>query len=131
MQQVGIGAIPVAVLLALAAVVTLSAGQPVASADELGPDGYFRTVRVSAHGTPHLIPLDRIEHGGVQRDAIPPIDYPHYLTSERWNQLVYDDDRLVIGVEIDGVRRAYPFQVLIWHEIVNDTFRGKPLLVTY
>jgi hypothetical protein len=125
------GIIALTILFALASVATMSVQPRATLAGEFGPDGYYRTVRVSAGGMPHLIPLDRIEHGGVQRDAIPPIDYPHYLTSERWNQLVYDDDRLVIGVEIDGFRRAYPFQVLIWHEIVNDTFRGMPLLVTY
>ena len=38
---------------------------------------------------------------------------------------------LVIGVEVNGKHRAYPMQILIWHEIVNETFDGKHLLVTY
>ncbi len=37
----------------------------------------------------------------------------------------------VIGVEVDGIRRAYPFQVIVWHELVNDTINGKPILISY
>jgi hypothetical protein len=29
------------------------------------------------------------------------------------------------------VKRVYPLQILVWHEIVNDTIAGDPILVTY
>lgn len=29
------------------------------------------------------------------------------------------------------VKRVYPLQILIWHEIVNDEIAGTPILVTY
>lgn len=31
----------------------------------------------------------------------------------------------------NGVTRAYPLQILIWHEIVNDVVGGDPITVTY
>jgi hypothetical protein len=34
-------------------------------------------------------------------------------------------------VEHNGVARAYPLQVLTWHEIVNDTIGGTPVAVTF
>ncbi|MCA1677169.1 MAG: DUF3179 domain-containing protein, partial [Actinobacteria bacterium] len=37
----------------------------------------------------------------------------------------------VIEVEIDGDARAYPLQILIWHEIVNDVVGGTPIAVTF
>ncbi len=37
----------------------------------------------------------------------------------------------VVALEINGDARAYPVQVLIWHEIVNDTVGGVPVAVTY
>lgn len=40
------------------------------------------------------------------------------------------DDEVVLGVERDGRRRAYPLSVVWHHEAVNDTL-GGPLLVTY
>lgn len=30
-----------------------------------------------------------------------------------------------------GRARSYPIQILIWHEIVNDTIGGEPIAVTY
>ncbi|MDA1036079.1 MAG: DUF3179 domain-containing protein, partial [Chloroflexi bacterium] len=37
----------------------------------------------------------------------------------------------VIALEIGGQARAYPIQILIWHEIVTDDFAGVPLAVTF
>ncbi len=37
----------------------------------------------------------------------------------------------VIGIEIGGEARAYPFRVVAWHEVVNDSLLGVPVAVTY
>ncbi len=37
----------------------------------------------------------------------------------------------VIRVQVGEDVRAYPIQILMWHEIVNDTVGGKPLTVTF
>jgi hypothetical protein len=37
----------------------------------------------------------------------------------------------VAVVEIDGEVKAYPLQILIWHEIVNDFVGGIPVSVTF
>jgi hypothetical protein len=34
-------------------------------------------------------------------------------------------------VELGGALRAYPIQILVWHEIVNDEIAGHPVAVTY
>lgn len=34
-------------------------------------------------------------------------------------------------VEVRGEVRAYPLQILLWHEIVNDEIAGVPVVVTY
>jgi len=34
-------------------------------------------------------------------------------------------------VTINGDARAYPLQILIWHEIVNDVVGGEPVSVTF
>lgn len=99
--------------------------------EDLNAAGHYDEVRVAEDGTRHLIPLNAVEWGGVAKDGIPSLDSPTYATSERWPDMVYDPDGLVIGVEVNGKHRAYPLQILIWHEIVNETFDGKHLLVTY
>ena len=37
----------------------------------------------------------------------------------------------VIALEINGDVRAYPLQILTWHEIVNDEVGGVPVSVTF
>ncbi len=106
---------------------------PAADSSEpvVGPDGLFDEPQLDDDGTPHLIPMEQIFNGGVPRDGIPSIDAPVFSASDEWDTFDYRDDGLVIGVEVDGIRRAYPFQVIVWHELVNDTFNGKPILVSY
>ena len=41
------------------------------------------------------------------------------------------DDRLVIGVEINGKAKAYPIQYIGYHHQVRDELGGKPIIVTY
>ena len=37
----------------------------------------------------------------------------------------------VIVAEIEGDARAYPLDIMTWHEIVNDTVGGVPISVTF
>jgi len=37
----------------------------------------------------------------------------------------------VLAVQIGGDARAYPLQILMWHEIVNDTVGGRAVVITY
>lgn len=39
--------------------------------------------------------------------------------------------KLVIGVELNGVAKAYPVQIVGYHHKVRDTIAGKPLIITY
>jgi len=70
--------------------------------------------------------LDR----GAPKDAIPAITDPAFGSDWSDFDASLDDSSQIIGVEMDGEARAYPFAILNWHEVVNDDFNG-PLLVTY
>ncbi len=77
-----------------------------------------------------LVDVDQIFSGGPPPDGIPPIDEPQFTdiaTADRWIQ----DDEPVVYLTVDGDTRIYPVQILIWHEIVNDTVGGLPVSVTY
>ncbi|MEK7665837.1 MAG: DUF3179 domain-containing (seleno)protein [Patescibacteria group bacterium] len=68
----------------------------------------------------------------VDRDAraIPAINDPQF-ESVKTADAHLSDDGLGIGLEVNGVRRFYPYQILAWHEIVNETFGGIELVITY
>jgi hypothetical protein len=77
-----------------------------------------------------LIDPAEIISGGPPPDGIPPIDTPQFVSVEEADGWLTDRDPVVylaIGDEV----HAYPVQVLIWHEIVNDTVDGVPVAVTY
>lgn len=77
-----------------------------------------------------LVDPAKIRSGGPPQDGIPSIDNPRFvplLEADDW----IADNELVLGLIHKGVKRVYPFQILVWHEIVNDTVAGDPLLVTY
>lgn len=85
----------------------------------------------------HTVPLSEITSGGPPPDGIPPIDAPTFVAiDEASDWLVAHEPVIALGVlDADGtpasVGKAYPLQILIWHEIVNDLLDGVPLLVTF
>lgn len=82
------------------------------------------------NGVKHSVPLDSILGGGPPKDGIPSIDHPKFISiSEASKQL--SDTEPGLALEMGNVNRFYPFQILVWHEIVNDTINGKRVLVTY
>jgi hypothetical protein len=78
----------------------------------------------------HTVPLDEIRAGGPPRDGIPPIDHPQFVSFAAANPWLHDREP-VIAVQRNGVAKAYPLQILIWHEIVNDTIGEEPIAVTF
>ncbi len=67
--------------------------------------------------------------GGPPPDGIPPIDDPQFLAVAEVDFLA--DEEPVVVLSLDGDTRAYPVQILTWHEIVNDVVAGRPVVVTY
>lgn len=47
------------------------------------------------------------------------------------NKNKVDSQRLIIGIERNGIAKAYPIQFLGYHHQVSDTIAGEPVLVTY
>lgn len=92
------------------------------------PDSWARQ-GWSTDFTKHSIDYSEILSGGPPKDGIPSIDNPAFLPVSEIENL--DDLEPVIGLELGGEARAYPLQVLMWHEIVNDTVGGRPVTVTY
>lgn len=76
------------------------------------------------------IEYDELLSGGPPRDGIPSIDAPTFVSSEEAAAWLTDNEP-VIALEINGDARAYPLQILTWHEIVNDTVGDVPVAVTF
>jgi len=76
-----------------------------------------------------LVDRSLIVSGGPPPDGIPPIDDPQFQIASDVDWIEPDEPVLVLL--LDGEVRAYPIQILIWHEIVNDVVADHPVSVTY
>ncbi len=70
-----------------------------------------------------------IMSGGPGKDGIPPIDNPQFKPVSEIVRMAPIEP--VIGLVVNGEQKAYPLQVLVWHEIVNDVIGGIPVAVTF
>jgi hypothetical protein len=75
------------------------------------------------------IPADEILAGGPPKDGIPALSDPKLIDALDATYLQPNDR--VIGIELDGIARAYPISILNWHEIVNDQINDRQFAVTY
>ena len=103
------------------------------------PRGDGRTV--ASYGFPlhpSTVPADLLTPSGLPRDGVQVLDAPAIWSLEDLERasgrhdgkLLVPGDR-VAGLVVHGQARAYPLRFLVWHEAVNDTLGGIPVLVTY
>lgn len=88
-----------------------------------GRGGWFDVTR-------HNIPLEEIRGGGPPKDGIPSLTNPQFVSAKEAGKFLLSWDR-VLGVEHNGVAKAYPIKILNWHEVVNDTIADKPIAVSW
>jgi hypothetical protein len=108
------------------------AAQPAgAPTDRQPPSGAsFDTSGWSTDFAHHAVPLSTIASGGPGRDGIPPVDHPRFVSIVAAAHFLTGREP-VIAFAAAGRARAYPLQILLWHEIVNDELAGAPVAVTY
>ena len=77
----------------------------------------------------HTVPYSQIKFV-IPRDNIPSIDEPKFVAPSEASAWLKDVEP-VVAIEVDGDARAYPLQILTWHEIVNDDIGDVPVAVTF
>ena len=76
------------------------------------------------------IDLGEVISGGPPKDGIPALSAPEFIAAADETRLA--DREPVMSVALPGqTARAYPIRYLMWHEIVNDSIVGVPVLVTF
>ena len=67
---------------------------------------------------------------GDWQDAASSSNEPSFVSQEEAAQWLGEMEP-VIALVVDGTAKAYPLQILTWHEIVNDTIADRPVAVTF
>lgn len=113
------------------ATVTVAAALPTAAplpAEQRPPAG--ASAEFSTDFSVYSVPFGEILSGGPPKDGIPPIDAPDFIPVRAVDVWLRPEEPVIV-VQANGDARAYPIQILMWHEIVNDTVGGIPLVVTF
>ncbi len=125
---------PTAVTTAPTAVTPPTAAAPPADSPEATllpaeppPDG---AAQFTTDFSRQTVSYSEIRSGGPPKDGIPAIDAPQFVSVSAADVWLQPQEPVVL-VEIDGDARAYPIQILMWHEIANDTVGGVPVAVTF
>ncbi len=76
-----------------------------------------------------LVPSNEVRSGGVGRDGIPAVGNPQFESVSSVDFLENND--LVVAFRSGNKVKAYPHDVLDWHEIVNDSFDNLYFSIVY
>jgi hypothetical protein len=80
--------------------------------------------------TRRTVDLGEIQSGGPPKDGIPAVDRPRFVAPDAAKAWLKAKEP-VIALRLAGERRAYPLQILMFHEIVNDEVAGQAVAVTF
>ena len=98
------------------------------AADESPPSGVQR--EFSTDFTKYSVTFDEILSGGPPKDGIPALDEPKFISVQEADEWLKPVEPVILFTHGEEVR-AYPLQILMWHEIVNDVVAGTPVVVTF
>lgn len=73
--------------------------------------------------------FDEIVYQALPKDGIPSIDKPVFKTPKEIGWIKPDEP--VIVIEQGNEAKAYPLQIMIHHEIINDYINNAPIVVTF
>lgn len=74
--------------------------------------------------------IARAISGGPSKDGIPALDFPKFESLQ--DSVIHDEvQAVVLKGEGESEIKVYPYNILTWHEIVNDTIDGRLVSVTF
>ncbi len=75
------------------------------------------------------VPANEILGGGPKRDGVRSVDEPKFVSSGEADWVQTENPVLV--VELEGEMHIYPVHLIEYHQIVNDRFGDRSVVVTY
>ncbi len=102
--------------------------QPSDNTESIVTPARFKDSGLNVDFSKTTIDVEQILNGGPGKDGIPALVDPKF---ESQADSRVSDETQVIYVEKNGVERLYPYNILVWHEVVNDVVGGTPLIITF
>ena len=92
------------------------------------PSAQLLNAGLNVNFTKSSIDLSQVLNGGPGKDGIPALTNPDFVSIVDARM---SSGTQVMVVEHNGEVKIYPYNILVWHEIVNDYVGGKPLAITF
>jgi hypothetical protein len=92
------------------------------------PETAFARNGLKTNTSMSSIPLSDVLSGGPGKDGIPALSNPLFVSVE---EAEVNDTTLGVFISIDEEKRFYPYNILVWHEIVNDSIGDTHFAVTF
>ena len=130
MQEIRIG-----IAASILAIMALTMTETIAQDNDERPRNRFdHDILAKTFGydesTPATVEFEHLYQGCPERDCIPSIDKPEYVSADEAAGFLSANE-LVIAMNHNDDKRAWPIRILDFHEIVNDTIGGDPVAVTW
>ncbi|MDP2578231.1 MAG: DUF3179 domain-containing protein [Gemmatimonadota bacterium] len=77
----------------------------------------------------YIVHPDSLADAG-RRDRVPSINDPKFVSSEEAAEWLGDREPVAV-LTLGGEMRAYPVQILLYHDVVNDWIGDTPVLVSF
>ena len=119
----------VAVAMIVVAAIALYAAKRAPDSAASAHSGVLKGGTLRTDMTQHSIPLDQILDGGPGKDGIPALVDPVFTDIAHADPAIQKSDGILVSVGSEA--RFYPYNIIVWHEIVNDTVGGKHLVITF
>jgi hypothetical protein len=100
------------------------------SGDMTGKEFGFENKGLKTNTARLSIPLDKILDGGPGKDGIPALTNPKFVSVKEASKNIKDDVDGIVVSSLNTVK-FYPYNIMVWHEIVNDVVGGKTLVITF
>ena len=90
----------------------------------------FENKGLKTNTTKLSIPFEKILDGGPGKDGIPALTNPKFVSVKEAGKNTKDD---VDGIVVSSLNvvKFYPYNIMVWHEIVNDVVGDKALAITF
>lgn len=106
--------------------------------NELSAKQTTTNIQTDETGTKYILDPAKVRGGGPGKGGIgfdrgiPALDENNikYVTVDQADEWI-EDNELVLAFNHKDVKRVYPLQIMVWHEIANDVIAGDPIAITY
>lgn len=85
---------------------------------------------ITASGQQYLVRPDDLYDFGSEEIVLATLDNPKFTNIASADEYLADEV-FGIDIEVNGAHRFYSYQILNWHQVINDSFEGKNLTITY